>query len=174
MQMQHFKREYVPTPVGDMVVLTDGSGQLRALDWSDFEPRMQRLLRLHYGQDAVTLEDRPTPSEVTRALQAYLAGDLQALDAVQVQTAGTPFQREVWQALRQIPVGQTVSYGELAKRLGRPSAVRAVGLANGANPVGVVVPCHRVIGANASLTGYGGGLPRKRWLLQHEGHTWLT
>jgi methylated-DNA-[protein]-cysteine S-methyltransferase len=86
-----------------------------------------------------------------------------------VTTGGTPFQREVWAALRRIPAGQIASYGQLAARIGRPAAVRAVGLANGSNPVGVIVPCHRVIGANGSLTGYGGGIERKRWLLAHEG-----
>jgi methylated-DNA-[protein]-cysteine S-methyltransferase len=85
-----------------------------------------------------------------------------------VQTSGTPFQREVWRALRNIPCGTTVSYAKLAEQIGRPAAVRAVGLANGSNPVGVVVPCHRVIGANGSLTGYGGGIERKSWLLEHE------
>ena len=83
--------------------------------------------------------------------------------------AAPPFQREVWAALRAIPVGATTSYGRLAAAIGRPKAVRAVGLANGSNPIGIVVPCHRVIGADASLTGYGGGLERKRWLLEHEG-----
>ena len=82
---------------------------------------------------------------------------------------GTPFQRAVWAALRRIPAGETLSYGQLAAQIGKPKAVRAVGLANGSNPVGVVVPCHRVIGADGSLTGYGGGLPRKLWLLEHEG-----
>src|SRR5262249_23027417 len=86
-----------------------------------------------------------------------------------VATRGTIFQREVWAALRRIPVGATLSYGALARELGRPRAIRAVGLANGANPIGIVVPCHRVIGSNASLTGYGGGIERKRWLLEHEG-----
>ena len=84
-------------------------------------------------------------------------------------TSGTAFQNQVWSALRRIPRGQTLSYGALAKKIDRPAAVRAVGLANGANPIAIVVPCHRVIGANASLTGYGGGLERKRWLLDHEG-----
>jgi len=94
---------------------------------------------------------------------------LPAIDDLEVATAGTTFQRDVWRELRRIPVGQTISYSELAQRIGRPKAVRAVGLANGANPVSIVVPCHRVIGANASLTGYGGGLHRKVWLLEHEG-----
>ena len=82
---------------------------------------------------------------------------------------GTPFQKTVWRALREIPCGQAISYSELARRIGRPAAVRAVGLANGLNPISVIVPCHRVIGANGTLTGYGGGLERKRWLLSHEG-----
>ena len=89
--------------------------------------------------------------------------------AIAWATAGTPFQRSVWAALVEIPAGETVSYAALARRIGRPAAVRAVGLANGANPVGIVVPCHRVIGSNGALTGYGGGLPRKAWLLRHEG-----
>jgi methylated-DNA-[protein]-cysteine S-methyltransferase len=90
------------------------------------------------------------------------------IDTLPVETGGTPFQREVWHALREIPCGTTTSYGKLAELIGRPAAMRAVGLANGANPVAVVVPCHRVIGANGSLTGYGGGIERKRWLLDHE------
>ena len=86
-----------------------------------------------------------------------------------MKTAGTPFQKTVWKTLRKIECGHTISYAELARRIGRPSAVRAVGLANGQNPVSVVVPCHRVIGSDGRLTGYGGGLPRKKWLLEHEG-----
>ena len=86
-----------------------------------------------------------------------------------MQTNGTEFQRDVWAALRTIPAGQTRTYGELAKQINRPAAVRAVGMTNGANPIGIVVPCHRVIGANGTLTGYAGGLERKRWLLEHEG-----
>jgi methylated-DNA-[protein]-cysteine S-methyltransferase len=101
-------------------------------------------------------------------LAAYMDGELAALDSLAVSTGGTTFQKQVWRALREIPTGTTTSYGELAKRIGRPSAVRAVGLANGANPIGIVVPCHRVIGANGSLTGYAGGLQRKRWLIAHE------
>jgi len=103
------------------------------------------------------------------SLDAYFAGDLTAIDDVPVATNGTPFQRTVWAALRRIPAGTTTSYGALAASIGYPSAMRAVGLANGANPVAIIVPCHRVIGADHSLTGYGGGLPRKRWLLEHEG-----
>lgn len=105
---------------------------------------------------------------VRRMLEAYFAGDLTAIDALDVDPAGTEFQRQVWAELRRIPAGATISYKELAARIGRPSATRAVGLANGANPVAIVIPCHRVIGANGALTGYGGGLDRKRWLLAHE------
>lgn len=103
-----------------------------------------------------------------RALAAYFEGDLTALDGIERAAGGTPFQRAVWSALREIPAGETLSYGALAARVQSPRAVRAVGLANGANPIGIVVPCHRVIGADGAFTGYGGGLERKRWLLAHE------
>jgi len=126
-------------------------------------------LRRRYGPDQVELTPATGVSAARRALEAYFAGDLSAIDDLPVMTTGTAFQSEVWAALRDIPAGSTTSYGALAARIGRPKAVRAVGLANGANPIGVVVPCHRVIGADASLTGYGGGLDRKRWLLAHEG-----
>ena len=127
---------------------------------------MHRLLRLHYG--SCELEDGAAPLAIRQALEAYFAGDLAAIDAIPVETGGTAFQRQVWAALRDIPAAAPTSYGRLAQRIGRPGASRAVGMANGANPVGIVVPCHRVIGANATLTGYGGGLHRKEWLLGHE------
>jgi len=101
-------------------------------------------------------------------LTRYFAGETDALDVIDVEMNGTSFQRRVWAALRDVKAGTTVSYGEIARRIGAPSAVRAVGAANGANPVAIVVPCHRVIGGNGSLTGYGGGLERKQWLLRHE------
>lgn len=164
-----FNFERVPTPVGDMLVATDDEGFLRALDWEDYEARMHRLLRLHYGANKVTLIDASSASAARRSIETYLEGDLSAIGMLPVKTGGTAFQREVWAALRAILAGQTVTYGALASRLDRAKSVRAVGLAIGANPVGVVVPCHRVIGADASLTGYGGGLARKRWLLEHEG-----
>lgn len=158
----------LPTPIGTMLLVFDEDGALRALDWSDHEERMRRLLRLHYGT-AFSLREATPPPALRDPIEAYFAGDLVAIDGLGVRHNGTAFQREVWAALRTIPVGTTLSYGALAQRLGRDKAVRAVGLANGANPVGLVVPCHRVIGANASLTGYGGGLHRKQWLLAHEG-----
>ncbi len=165
--MLTFQIEHLPTVTGPMLLLTDEHGRLRAADWQDHESRLLRLLRLHYGE-AVRLVDSAQPSPARAAFEAYFSGDLAAIDAVQVDTGGTDFQREVWAALRSIPAGQTMSYGALAARLNRPQAMRAVGLANGANPVSIVVPCHRVVGATGALTGYGGGLARKRWLLAHE------
>jgi methylated-DNA-[protein]-cysteine S-methyltransferase len=158
----------IDTPIGEMLVVADHHGNLRAVDWTDHDARMQGLLRIHYREDGFRLEPSRNLNGLTHALGSYFAGDLAAIDTLPVQTAGTPFQREVWLALRQISCGTTVSYAELAARIGRPKAVRAVGLANGSNPVGVVVPCHRVIGSDGSLTGYGGGIERKHWLLEHE------
>ena len=104
---------------------------------------------------------------VRQQLDAYFAGELQTFD-LPLHMAGTPFQKQVWQGLLTIPYGTTISYAELARRIGRPGASRAVGAANGRNPIGIIVPCHRVIGANGTLTGYGGGLDRKEWLIAHE------
>jgi methylated-DNA-[protein]-cysteine S-methyltransferase len=167
MSVQIFSLERIKTPTGRMVIVTTDEHWLRAVDWEDHEPRMQRLLRRHYGTNAILCE-MSCPSAARRSLQAYFEGDLDAVTCLPTATNGTDFQRTVWDALRRIPVGHTISYGALAFQIGRPTAMRAVGLANGANPIAIVIPCHRVIGANASLTGYGGGLDRKRWLLQHE------
>jgi len=158
----------VGTPIGEMILIADHDGNLRAVDWTNHEERMLRSLRRQYGGRELILEPGENPHGFTDAVRRYFAGDFAALDSLPTATAGTAFQREVWRALREIPCGDTVSYAELAERIGRPKAVRAVGLANGANPIGVIVPCHRVIGANGSLTGYGGGIERKRWLLRHE------
>ena len=157
----------IPTPAGDALVMWDAAGALRVFDWTGYEARMQRLLARHYG--AVTPQNAQAPEHLRTALTAYFGGDLASIDRIEVATGGTAFQRTVWAALRDIPAGRTESYGQLAARIGLPKAVRAVGLANGANPIGLIVPCHRVIGANGSLTGYGGGIERKRWLLNHEG-----
>ena len=158
----------IETPIGELLLVADDAGKLRAIDWSDYELRMLRLLRLHYGKAGFNLEPAYNPHGLTDAINRYFAGDVEALNDVPVQTAGTPFQRSVWNELRKIPSGTAISYGKLAEQIARPKAVRAVGLANGANPIGIVVPCHRVIGSNGSLTGYGGGLERKRWLMEHE------
>jgi methylated-DNA-[protein]-cysteine S-methyltransferase len=158
----------VATPIGELVLICDEAGRLRATDWTDYDQRMHRLLARHYGDAHFTLTAATHPCGLASAMTAYFDGDIHAIDSLPVATEGTAFQKSVWQALRAIPAGQTISYGDLAMRLGKPTAIRAVGLANGANPIGIIVPCHRVIGANGSLTGYGGGLERKRWLLNHE------
>jgi methylated-DNA-[protein]-cysteine S-methyltransferase len=159
------------SPIGAILLVHDAEQRLRALDFQDNESRMRRLLRLHYGEEGVdfALHETRAPASSRCALERYFGGELGAIDAIPVATAGTEFQRAVWSALRTIPAGTTMSYGALAGKLGRPRSVRAAGLANGANPISIVVPCHRVIGADTSLTGYGGGLERKRWLLSHEG-----
>ncbi|HEY9219187.1 MAG TPA: methylated-DNA--[protein]-cysteine S-methyltransferase [Phenylobacterium sp.] len=155
----------IDTPVGVSLAVTDESGALCAFDFADYEPRMHRLLARYFGEVRLT----PGRSPVRDAVERYFAGDLQALEGLRRRKAGTAFQQAVWAALCTIPAGQTLSYRGLAERIGAPKAVRAVGLANGSNPVALVAPCHRVIGADGSLTGYGGGLPRKAWLLAHEG-----
>ena len=157
------------TPIGELMIVADGAGVLRGIDWSDHEARLRQLLRRHYGAAADRLAPARDPGGLTRTLDAYFAGGLRVIDELPVATGGTQFQRAVWQALRRIPCGTTLSYAALARAIGKPAAVRAVGLANGSNPISIVVPCHRVIGADGSLTGYGGGLHRKRWLLAHEG-----
>ena len=161
----------IDSPIGAMLLVHDANERLRALEFDDREQRLRQLLRLHYGAEGTgyVLHERSAPAVIRHAFAGYFAGDFAALDDIAVATRGTPFQRDVWAALRTIPVGTTRSYGALARQLGRPNAVRAVGAANGANPLSIVVPCHRVIGSDASLTGYGGGIERKRWLLRHEG-----
>ena len=166
-QPETFNLDRLETPIGVALLVTDADGALRALDWEDYEPRMKELLRLQYG--TVVLQDARSPQAVRRALSGYFKGDLDRLNTIKWRVAGTPFQRQVWSALPKIPPGSTMSYGALAAQLDRPNAMRAVGHANGSNPISVVLPCHRLIGANGSLIKYGGGLERKRWLLAHEG-----
>jgi methylated-DNA-[protein]-cysteine S-methyltransferase len=160
--------DQLSTPIGDMRIVADQSGHLRVAFFAENDADILRYLRRHYGEHGFTLEPADNPCGITEAIDRYFAGDLSAIDDLPVQAVGTGFQREVWRALRKIPCGTTTSYGKLARQIGRPEAVRAVGLANGANPIAVVVPCHRVIGSDGSLTGYGGGIDRKRWLLRHE------
>jgi O-6-methylguanine DNA methyltransferase len=154
------------SPLTELLLVTDEEGNLRALEFSDHEQRMDRLLRAHYGN--YEIRNASAPTSITKALRAYFNGELDALDKVPVATGGTEFQRKVWQALRKIPAGKTKTYGQQAASIGRPSASRAVGAANGLNPIAIVVPCHRVIGASGKLTGYAGGLKAKQWLLDHE------
>jgi methylated-DNA-[protein]-cysteine S-methyltransferase len=166
-QPEAFDLDRLDTPIGTALLVTDADGVLRALDWEDHEARMKDLLRLQYG--AVVLRDARSSGDLRAALSGYFKGDLARLGTIRWRVAGTPFQHKVWTALPRIPAGTTLSYGALAARIRRPRAVRAVGHANGANPISVVVPCHRLIGADGSLVKYGGGLERKRWLLRHEG-----
>jgi len=162
-----FGLDRLQTPIGTALLVTDGDGVLRALDWQEYEPRMKDLLRLQCG--VVALKDARSPKALRSALAGYFKGDLDRLKQIEWRVGGTPFQQKVWAALPTIPVGTTMSYGAMAAKLDVPKAIRAVGHANGSNPISVVVPCHRLIGSSGSLVKYGGGLERKRWLLKHEG-----
>jgi methylated-DNA-[protein]-cysteine S-methyltransferase len=157
------------TPIGELIVIADGDDALRTIDWTDHEARMKLLLDRYYGKGRYTLTPKRDPGGLTSAMRRYFKGEIGVLKDLPVATSGTAFQTSVWKALRRISDGTTISYGELARRIGKPKAVRAAGLANGQNPISIVVPCHRVIGSDGSLTGYGGGLHRKHWLLAHEG-----
>ena len=154
------------TPVGPVRFAVDDSGNVVALG---FDAHWEGLAcRLHRRFGDVAFAPSRAAALVGDALDAYLAGDIFALDALPVSLGGTDFQRRVWTALRGIAPGTTCSYASIARAIGAPRAVRAVGAANGANPVSIIVPCHRVIGSDGSLTGYGGGVDRKVWLLAHE------
>lgn len=156
----------LPSPLGTLL-LAHGGGHLCALDFQEFESRFRHYVARRFGH--VPDEQRRLPEAIHHALLAYLGGEITALDRIPVHASGTGFQQRVWQTLRRIPAGQTWSYAELARAIGQPEAIRAVASANARNPVALVVPCHRVIGSDGRLTGYAGGLPRKHWLLAHEG-----
>ena len=149
-----------PTPVGDVLLTADGSQRLTGVYW----PEHQRAPRPSTGWE----RDDEAFADVREQLAQYFAGERRSFD-VSAAAVGTPFQHRVWDALREIPYGTVMTYGELAAHIGRPSAARAVGLANGRNPLSIVVPCHRVVGSGGVLTGYAGGLEVKRRLLAHEG-----
>ncbi|TXM76711.1 methylated-DNA--[protein]-cysteine S-methyltransferase [Methylobacterium sp. WL12] len=161
-------RETLASPIGTLVLLTDADGRLRVADFDEDQDRMEALLDRAYGRGGWFVSASRHLSRALRPLTRYFDGDLTAVDEVETATDGTVLQRAVWAALRTVPAGTTESYGALAARIDHPRAVRPVGAANGANPICIVVPCHRVVGANGTLTGYGGGLDRKRWLLDHE------
>jgi methylated-DNA-[protein]-cysteine S-methyltransferase len=152
--------------LGQILVVTDGEA-LCAVDFSGYEQRMMKLLSVRYN--SMRLVERVNPQGFSHRISAYLAGNFVSIERIPVRTGGTAFQQQVWLALRTILPGTTITYAELAQRIARPKAYRAVGLANSLNPIAIVLPCHRVVGANGSLTGYAGGLDRKGWLLQHEG-----
>jgi methylated-DNA-[protein]-cysteine S-methyltransferase len=158
--------DQVETPIGPMLLMVKGD-MLIGLEFDDQPERYMKDIRRRFSDHE--MRERVNPCGFSDRVRAYYKGDLQAIDALPARGDGTPFQERVWAELRRIKVGTTISYGELAIRLGDRNAMRAVGLANGRNPISVVVPCHRVIGADGTLTGYGGGVPRKSWLLNHEG-----
>ena len=174
--------ERLDSPLGQVLVVTEAAapGRIRALDWHDHEDRLHRLLRIQFKNETASITSAthplasrlsgsaPTASPAARALGAYFDGDPDALETLPIHLGGTPFQRAVWMALRGIPAGTTLTYAELARQIGQPRAVRAVGAANGANPLSLILPCHRVVGSDQSLRGYAGGLARKQWLLEHE------
>jgi methylated-DNA-[protein]-cysteine S-methyltransferase len=159
----------IETPIGAMDATVDGDGRLVELH---FEKRSAVSSRSSAGEAPDLLPDRRLPTadtlRVIDQLADYFSGKRKEFD-LELAPRGTAFQLAVWNALREIPYGDTISYAELARRIGKPSAVRAVGAANGANPIPVIIPCHRVIGSNGTLTGYGGGIERKQWLLALEG-----
>jgi methylated-DNA-[protein]-cysteine S-methyltransferase len=153
------------TPIGEVLAAVR-DGRVCLLGFGEWWTRQRARMGARFGTSDV--RDAKDPAGVVGILRRYFAGDLAALDAIQVDLRGTPFQRQVWERLRGIPVGTTTTYAALARDIGHSRAVRAVGAANGANPIALVVPCHRVVGTNGTLTGYAGGLERKRWLLAHE------
>jgi methylated-DNA-[protein]-cysteine S-methyltransferase len=154
----------IPSPIG-RIAIAARAGRLCALEFGP--ARLARRLAARYpGVPRTRVRD---PFGLSAKIRAYLAGNLAAVDRIPVETGGTRFQQRVWRALRRIPAGGTRTYGGLARSLGLGAAARAVGAANGRNPISLVVPCHRLVGGDAGLTGYGGGLWRKRWLLRHEG-----
>jgi methylated-DNA-[protein]-cysteine S-methyltransferase len=149
------------------ITLACADGALRAVHFERDESSMLGGLAAQFGQVVARRSDNPLG--YTERLRAYLDRDFEALEDIRAEPAGTAFQQQVWRELRKVRPGTTVSYGELADAIGKPSASRAVGMANAKNPIAIVIPCHRVIGSDGSLTGYAGGLMRKRWLLEHEG-----
>lgn len=159
---------HLDSPLGAMLLVTDAQQAICALDFAGHEARLHRGLREHY--DGVERVEMPAPAGIAGALDRYFAGELDVLDALPIQAMGSELQRRVWAALRRIPAGTTTTYGKLARQLGfdDPRAAIDVGAAIGANPIAIVVPCHRVIGSNGDLKGYAWGLHRKRWLLEHE------
>jgi methylated-DNA-[protein]-cysteine S-methyltransferase len=169
--IEEFCEEMVEAPQGapfpGLRLVTDARGAVCAVDFIGYESRLERLFARRFGAHRRVASQQPTGA--ARALGRYLAGDVTAVDALAVRTGGTEFQTRAWLALREIGAGRTATYAEQARRIGAPRAVRAVGAANGRNPIAIVLPCHRVVGGDGKLTGYAGGLPTKAWLLALEG-----
>ncbi|RFB03923.1 methylated-DNA--[protein]-cysteine S-methyltransferase [Parvularcula marina] len=159
-------RELIDTPVGPITLITQSDGTVRMLEFTEKRDREEIHLKRHFGD--AEIRDGKTSGPARKAVEAYFNGDIAAIDTLTTDAAGTEFQTKVWATLRTIPAGETWSYGDLAGAVGSPKAFRAVGSANGANPIAIIVPCHRVIATGGKLGGYGGGLDRKKWLLAHE------
>ena len=164
--MHCFLTERIETPIGPRVLVAH-DGVILLLEFEDASERVARQMKARFGD--VDLQPASNPFGISDHVSAYFAGELSAIENLLTDGGGTEFERRVWAELRKIPLGTTVSYGSIARKLGDVQQSRAVGTANGRNPISIVVPCHRVIGADGSMTGYGGGLKRKEWLLRHEG-----
>lgn len=164
--MQELWIDRINSPLGEILIISD-TAALCALEFENYEARTLRFLERRYG--AYRFISKVNPLGISDRIQAYLAGDHHQIEQIPVNPGGTAFQQQVWLTLRTIPVGTVLTYRQLAERLDKPTASRAVGMANSQNPISIVLPCHRVIGANGMLTGYAGGLERKAWLLRHEG-----
>jgi methylated-DNA-[protein]-cysteine S-methyltransferase len=156
------------TPIGDFLLVSDDEGVLRAGEFADHDLRLRTMLDRRLGVGRYVLSQGHVPAPTRTAMSAYFTGELSAIDAIPTKAGGTSFQETVWAELRRLQAGQATTYATLAQRIERPQSPRAVGHANGANPISIVIPCHRLVGASGHLTGYGGGLERKRWLLDHE------
>ena len=164
--MHCFLTDRIETPIGDMILVAR-DGVLLLLEFEDQMPRIERQMKARFAEFEMQLSTNPFGlSDVVRD---YFSGNINAIDNILTDGGGTSFEKQVWSELRKIPTGTTVSYGSIARKLGDINLSRAVGTANGRNPISIVVPCHRVIGADGSMTGYGGGIHRKEWLLRHEG-----
>lgn len=164
--MHCFLTDRIETPIGDMTLVAR-DGVLLLLQFQDSKDKVAREVRVRFGE--AELQPASNPFGLSDIIRDYFAGNLHAIDALLTDGGGSDFEKDVWRELRKIPVGATASYGDIAKMLGDINLSRAVGIANARNPVAVVVPCHRVIGSDGTLTGYGGGIARKEWLLRHEG-----
>ena len=162
----NFLTDRIETPIGDMILVAR-DGVLLLLEFEDAMPRIERQMKARFTDFEMQLSKNPFG--LTDIMRDYFGGNIYAIDNILTDGGGTAFEKQVWSELRKIPTGTTVSYGHIARKLGDINLSRAVGTANGRNPISIVVPCYRVIGADGSMTGYGGGIARKEWLLRHEG-----
>jgi methylated-DNA-[protein]-cysteine S-methyltransferase len=164
--MHCFLTDRIQSPIGDMILVAR-DGALLLLEFEEATGRVQREMTLRFRDHE--LQHSENPFGLSHIMRDYFAGQIHAIDSILTDGGGTSFEKSVWAELRKIPTGTTVSYGSIARKLGDINMSRAVGTANGRNPIAIVVPCHRVIGADGSMTGYGGGIERRDWLLRHEG-----